>query len=169
MWRLNLDPKNPNPQSPDKQHVSPKMIKVIFNLLSLCKTFLWYHASAAFPPKETFINAIRNGNYATWSKLMVTLINCYYPNSDKIKGHLKGQCKGIQLTKQKELGKIIENETVRIKIEGKKSPLHHIPLTKTHEAFFRIEDPSNSIHTDHMGAFPFTSQQGNRYIIVMEV
>ena len=66
----------------------------------------------------------------------------------------------------KALEEIIENKTVRIEIEGKKSPFHHIPITKTHEAFFRIEDLSNSIHTDQTGAFPFTSQQGNRYIMV---
>ncbi len=62
--------------------------------------------------------------------------------------------------------KIIENESVRIKIEVKKSPFHHITITKTHEAFFRIEDVSNSIHTDQKGVFPFTSHHGNRYIMV---
>jgi hypothetical protein len=135
------------------------MINVIFNLPSSCKTFLWCHGSAGFPPKETFIDAVRNGNYATWPKLMVMLINRYYPNSDEtVKGHLKGQCQGIQSTKQKALKKIIEIKKVRIKIESKKSPFHHIPLTKTHKAFFCIEDLSNSIHTDQMGAFPFTSQ-----------
>jgi hypothetical protein len=61
---------------------------------------------------------------------------------------------------------IIENKTVNIKIGGKKSHFLHIPLNKTHEAFFRIEDLSDSIHTDQTGAFPFTSQQGNRYIMV---
>jgi hypothetical protein len=66
MWRLNLDPKNPNTHSPDKQHVTPKTINDIFDLPSSCKTFRWYHASAGFPPKETFINTIVcNGNYAT--------------------------------------------------------------------------------------------------------
>jgi hypothetical protein len=64
------------------------------------------------------------------------------------------------------LEKIIENKTVRIKIEGKKSPFHHVLITKTHKAFFRIEDLSNLIHTNQMGAFPFTSQRGNRYIMV---
>jgi hypothetical protein len=67
MWRLNLDP--------DNQHATPKMMNVIFNLPSLCKTFLWYHASVGFPPKETIIDAVRNGNYAKWPKLTVTLIN----------------------------------------------------------------------------------------------
>ncbi len=62
--------------------------------------------------------------------------------------------------------KIIENETVRIKIKGEKSPFHHIPITKVHEAFFCIEDLSNLIHTNQTGAFPFTSQYGNRNIMV---
>ncbi len=92
MCRLNLDPKNPNTHSPGKQHVTPKTINVIFNLPSSRESFLWYHTSAGFPLKKTFIDAVRNGNYATWPKLMVTLINQYYPNSDKtVKGHLKGQ------------------------------------------------------------------------------
>jgi hypothetical protein len=79
---------------------------------------------------------------------------------------LKGQRQRICSTKQIALEKIIENEQVRIKIEGENSPFHHIPITKTQEAFFRIEDLSNSIHTDQTGAFPFTSQRGNRYIMV---
>ncbi len=96
MWRLNLDPKNPNAHSPNEQHATPKTINVIFNLPSSHKTFLWYQASAEFPPKETFIDADRNRNYATWPKLTVMLINQYYPDLDKIvKGHLKGQCQGI--------------------------------------------------------------------------
>jgi hypothetical protein len=77
MWRLNLNPKNPNTHSPDKQHVTPERINVIFDLPSSGKTFLWYHASAGFPPKETFINTVLNGNYATWPKLTVMLINQY--------------------------------------------------------------------------------------------
>jgi hypothetical protein len=55
---------------------------------------------------------------------------------------------------------------VRIKIEGEGSPFHQIPITKTHEAFFRVDDLTDSIHTNQTGAFPFTSQQGNRYIMV---
>jgi hypothetical protein len=74
MWRLNLDPND--------QHATPETINVIFDLPSSHKTFLWYHTSAGFPPKETFIDAVCNRNYATWPKLMVALINQYYPDSD---------------------------------------------------------------------------------------
>ncbi len=87
------------------------------------------------------------------------LINRYYPDLDKtVKGHQKGQCQGIRLTKQKTFEKVIENKTVRIKIAGKNSPFHHIPITKTQKAFFCIEDVSDSIHTNQTGAVPFTSQ-----------
>ncbi len=55
---------------------------------------------------------------------------------------------------------------VRIKIKGEKSLFHHIPITKTHKAFFRIEDLSNLIHTNQTRAFPFTFQWDNRYIMV---
>jgi hypothetical protein len=58
--------------------------------------------------------------------------------------------------------KIIKNKEVRIKIEGKSSLFHQIPITKTHKAFFRIDDLTYSIHTNQTGTFPFTSQQGNR-------
>jgi hypothetical protein len=96
-----------------------------------------------------------------------TLINHYFPDSDEtIKGHLKGQRQGMRSTKQIALEKNIKNEEVRIKIEGKGSPFHQTPITKTHEAFFRIDDLTDSIHIDQTGAFPFTSQQDNRYILV---
>jgi hypothetical protein len=108
-----------------------RTINVIFDLPSTRETFLWYHASAGFPPKENFIDAVRNGNYSTWPKLTVTLINHYYPDLDEtIKGHLKGQRQGIRLTKQIALEKIIKNEEARIKIEGEGSPFHQIPITK---------------------------------------
>jgi hypothetical protein len=166
MWMLNLDPETTisNQEVPT---ASPETLNVIFDLPSARKTFLWYHASTGFPTKETFIDAVRKGNYATWPKLTITLINRYFPDSDKtIKGHLKGQRQGIRLTKNIALEKIIKNKQVRIKIEGENSHFHHIPITKTHKAFFCMEDLSNSIHTDQTSAFPFTSQRGNRYIMV---
>ena len=166
MWRLDLNPAT-SPPTTEAQAAPHETINVIFDLPSARDSFLWYHASTGFPTKATFIDAIRNGNYSTWPKLTVTLINHYFPDLDKmIKGHLKGQRQGIRSTKQLALDKIIEKEEVRIKVEGKGSPFHQIPITKTHEVFFRIDDLTDSIHTNQTGAFPFTSQRGNRYIMV---
>ena len=167
MWKLDLNPAA-TLTTPTDPAAPLETINVIFELPSARETFLWYHASAGFPTKATFIDAVRNGNYSTWPKLTVTLINRYFPDSDEtIKGHLKGQRQGIRSTKQVALEKIIENEEVRIKIEGEGSPFHQVPtISKTHEAFFRVDDLTDSIHTDQTGAFPFTSQRGNRYIMV---
>jgi hypothetical protein len=166
MWKLDLNPAT-SLSTPEGQAAPNETLIIIFNLPSACETFLWYHASTGFPTKATFIDAVRNGNYSTWPKLMVTLINRYFPDSDKtIKGHLKGQRQGIRSTKQVALEKVIENEEIRIKIECQNSPFHQTPITKTHETFFRIDDLTDSIHTNQTGASPFTSQQGNRYIMV---
>ncbi len=105
MWKLDLNPAATLP-TPTGRAAPLKTINVIFDLPSARETFLWYHASAGFPTKATFIDAVRNGNYSTWLKLTVTLINRYFPDSDKmIKGHLKGQCQGIRSTKQVALEK----------------------------------------------------------------
>ncbi len=94
---------------------------------------------AAFPPKETFIRAIRNGNYATWPKLTVQLNHKYMLDSDETaKGHLKGQCQGVRSMKQKAFEKMIEVEEGRIKIEGESSPFCPLTPTKLNNIFVHM-------------------------------
>jgi hypothetical protein len=40
------------------------------------------------------------------------------------------------------------------------------PIVKHSDIFMRIKDLSDTIHSDQMGGFPYTSQRGNRYIMV---
>ncbi len=69
---------------------------VIFDLPSSRQSFLWYHTLAGWPPKETFLSAVRHSNYTLWPKLTTTMIHRYMPDSDEtIKGHIKGQRQGI--------------------------------------------------------------------------
>jgi hypothetical protein len=42
-----------------------EMASAIFELPCTRQTILYHHASAGFPVKETFLAAIRAGNYAT--------------------------------------------------------------------------------------------------------
>ena len=140
MWKLDLDPAT-SPSTPQGQAAPPKSVNVIFDLPSARKTFLWYHASTGFPTKETFIEAVCNGNCSTWLKLTVTLINKYFPDStETIKGHMKGQCQGMRSTKQRALDKNIENKKVRIKMDGKDSPFNKTTITKTHEVLVRVNN-----------------------------
>ena len=104
MWKLDLNPAA-TLTTPTDPAAPLETINVIFELPSARE------ASAGFPTKATFIEAIRNGNYSTWPKLTVTLINRYFPDSDEtIKGHLKGQRQGIRSTKQVALEKITKNK-----------------------------------------------------------
>jgi hypothetical protein len=111
MWKLDLNPAASLP-TPEGQAAPLETINVIFDLPSARETFLWYHASAGFPTKATFIDAVRNGNYSIWPKLTVTLINRYFLDSDEtIKGHLNGQRLGIHSTKHATLDKISKTKT----------------------------------------------------------
>jgi hypothetical protein len=77
LWKLTLDDYN------EAQHQQPpvnKAINVIFDLPSARQSFLWYHAAGSFPTRETFIRAIRNGNYATWPNLGTCLTWMKLPN-----------------------------------------------------------------------------------------
>jgi hypothetical protein len=77
LWKLPLHPEGiaANGEPPHNE-----AINVIFNLPSACQNFLWYHAAAGLPPKETFIRAVCNGNYAMWPKLTIQLIHKSIPD-----------------------------------------------------------------------------------------
>ncbi len=70
------------------------------------------------------------------------------------------------MMKQKAFKKMIEVEEARIKNEGESSPFRPLPPTKLNDIFVRVEDLNEEIHTNQTGAFPHTSQHGNRYIMV---
>jgi hypothetical protein len=162
LWKL---PLHPEKTATNREPPHDEAINITFNLPSARQNFLWYHAADRFPPKETFTKAICNGNYATWPKLTVQLIHKYMPDTDETaKGHLKGQCQGVRSMKQKAFKKMIKVEEVRIKIEGDSSPFCSLPPTKLNNIFMRVEDLNEEIHNNLTGAFPPTSQRGNRSI-----
>ncbi len=62
LWKL---PLHAEQTAAKKEPPHNEAINVIFDLPSARQTFLWYHAATGFPVRETFIRAVRNGNYAT--------------------------------------------------------------------------------------------------------
>jgi hypothetical protein len=66
LWKLSLHAED---AAANKEPPHNEAINIIFNLPSARQNFLWYHAAAGVPPKETFIRAVCNGNYARWPKL----------------------------------------------------------------------------------------------------
>jgi hypothetical protein len=138
----------------------------IFELPSTRQTILYHHALAGFPVKETFLNAVRAGNYTTWPGLTITALQKYFPNLDELqKGHMKGQQQGIHSTNQKALDHLVESEKlVKIKVEPGTEEV--LPAKRHNDIFVRVKDLAKSIHSNQTGAFLYTLQQGNCYIMI---
>jgi hypothetical protein len=74
--------------------------------------------------------AVRARNYATWPGLTTTLISKHFPDLDKTqKVHMKGQQKGILLTKVRALG------TIKSEPGTENPPL---PIIKKHYGIFVV-------------------------------
>jgi hypothetical protein len=143
--------------------VTAELANAIFDLPPNRQTVLYYHTAVGFPLKETFLDAVQAGNYATWPGLTTQLISKHFFDSNETqKGHMKGQRQGLQSTKQKALDYIMAKEkNIKIKPGTENTPQSHI---KHHDnMFIKIMDHANTIHSNQSGAFPFTSYHSNRY------
>ena len=77
-------------------------INNVYELPSIEPAIRYLHGAAGFPPKATWIKAIRNGNYLTWPLLTVKNVNKYFPESEETqKGHMRNQRQGVRSTKVK--------------------------------------------------------------------
>jgi hypothetical protein len=104
LWRMNLDLDYEilGHASSDQFIAGVDVANAIFDLPNSRQSLMYFHAAAGFPTKETFTDAVRAGNYATWPGLTTTLISKHFPDSDETqKGHMKGQRKGVRSTKVK--------------------------------------------------------------------
>jgi hypothetical protein len=111
LWKLNLDAGTKVTQKGISAQPTNKIVNAIFDLPNNHQTMLYYYALAGFPTKETFLDTVRAGNYATCPGLTTALLNKHFPNSDKMqKGIMKGQHQGVQSTKHKALEHILARE-----------------------------------------------------------
>ncbi len=78
LWKMALDPQEEasergigitlKAEQANAMFDKAEQANVIFDLPSSLQSFLWYHASAGWPPKETFFTEDRHGNYTSWPK-----------------------------------------------------------------------------------------------------
>jgi hypothetical protein len=157
LWKmeLNLDYEILGQEHPNHFIASIDAANTIFDLPNTCQSLMYYHASAGFPVKETFTDAVGAGNYATWPGLTTTLISKHFPDSKETqKGHMKGQRKGVRSTRVKAA------TTIKIEPGTKDSPPKLVAIKRMNDIFVKIYKLAETIHTDQTGAFPITSQQG---------
>jgi hypothetical protein len=157
LWKLDLDYEVLGRKYPDLLIAGVAKTNTIFNLPNTRQSLL-YHPGG-FPPKETFLAAVRVGNYAMWPGLTTTLIHKHFPDFDETqKGHIKEQRKGVRSTKV--------STPVTIKVEPGTANPPPPTITKHYDIFVMVYELLDTIYTDQTGPFPITSQQGYWYIMV---
>jgi hypothetical protein len=155
LWKmeLDLDFEILGQEHPEQFVVGIDEANAIFNLPNTHQSLMYFHAVVGFPVKETFLEAVRTRNYATWPGLMTTLNAKHFPDSDETqKGHMKGQRKGVGSTRVK--------PAYEIKIEPgtEDPPPKLVRIEKMDDIFVKIYKLVEEIHMDQTGAFPVTSQ-----------
>ena len=82
MWQVKITP----PQGPTPTHQSANTLMAERTKPELAQ---WYHATLFRPVKQTLIQAIKKGYFATWPYLTIDLINKHLPQSmATAKGHM---------------------------------------------------------------------------------
>jgi hypothetical protein len=151
LWKLNLDYEVLDKEYPKQFILGIDKANAIFNLPNNRQSLLYHHALAGFPPKEAFLAVVWAGNYATWPGLTTYLISKHFPNLDNTqKGHMKGQQKGIRLTK------VRAPVAIKIELGTENSPP---PTIKRHyNIFAMVYELLDTVYTDQTSAFPITLQ-----------
>jgi hypothetical protein len=155
LWKmeLDLDYEILGQEHPNHFIAGVDVANAIFDLPNTRPSLMYYHASAGFPVKETFMDAVRAKNYATWPGLATTLISKHIPDSKEMqKGHIKGQRKGVQSTRVK------AETTIKIEPVTEDSPQKLVAIKRMNDIFVKIYKLLETIHTDQTGPFPITSQ-----------
>jgi hypothetical protein len=83
LWKLDLDYEVLDRKYPDQFIAGVDEANTIFNLPNTQQSLFYHHALVEFPPKETFLSAVRVENYATWPGQTTTLILKHFPNLDE--------------------------------------------------------------------------------------
>jgi hypothetical protein len=126
----------------------------------------YLHAAAGYPMKPTWIEAIKNKQFASWPGLTVKAVTKNFLESEEtIKGHARKIKSGLRSTKQKEPAYKFEDKEE----EATAHPIH--PTIKQNNIFIKIydveDDTMGLIYIDQTGCFPKKNSQGNQYIMVL--
>ncbi len=152
LWRLSRDQEySPIRGSRSKQEVAAN----VYTLPSMPQTIRYLHAAAGFPTKDSWIKAIKNGNYSTWPGVTAEAVNRHFPESiETQKGHMKKQRQNVRLTKQT----IVVDEATEEE-----------ELTRTimkHNIIVKVFNASEVVYSDQTGRLPVQSSRGNTSLMV---
>lgn len=116
----------------------------------------YFHAAVGFPVRDTWLRAIKTGNFKTWPGLTHANASKYCPSSDAtIKGDMTQGRQGMRSTKPRALRPRLRPQP----------PEPDLPTEASNELHIRVEHVSH-LYLDYCGRFPIKSRSGNQYIMI---
>ena len=153
LWKIKLTDKA-KVSAPQKQTTCEA--NNVYTLPAVKQSIRYLHAAAGYPTKETWIAAVKAGNFSSWPGLTEQAIKRHFPESNETQcGHLKKQRQHVRSTKQTHPNQRIKNTP-----HTEPTPEHGV----IHVVIF---NSNNTVYTDQTGKFPITSNRGNKYIMIM--
>jgi hypothetical protein len=149
LWRLSRDDETPI------THTSNEVAANVYSLPLMPQTIRYLHAAAGFPTKDSWIKAVKNGNYATWPGITVEAVNKHFPESvETQKGHMKKQRQNVRSTKQKV---IVDDDPDGVELTR--------AITKQN-ILVKVINANETVFTNQTGRFPVQSNRGNTSLMV---
>jgi hypothetical protein len=157
LWLLPLCP-NPRPIEPNHapaQHYG----NALYQTSSKPDLIQYLHAACYSPSTTTWLRAIANNHFTTWPGLTARAVKRYLPPSmATAKGHMDKHRKNHRSTKP--VPKEEEQDTDEFPTQA--------PQSNALFACFGIANAQGHIvYTDLTGAFPITSNAGNKYLLIL--
>jgi hypothetical protein len=133
-----------------EQGLPTKAIHNVYKLKMQPKLIQYLHTAAGFPTKPTWIKAIKNKQFASWTGLTTKAAAKHYPESEEtLKGRGRKMRNGLQTTRA-------TNEVHTIEPEQEDVDMHLEELNKQHHSiYFKIynvgEEAIQTIHSNYTG------------------
>jgi hypothetical protein len=130
----------------------------VYKLPSIEQMVRYLHTAAGHPPEDTWVKAVRHGNFNLWPLIDTKNVRKYFPELEETQlGHMQGQRQGVQSTRLK--------QPVNISPEPSIEKKHYIFV---HIYKLNQEDClTATIYADQTGDFPYISSRGNRSIMLL--
>jgi hypothetical protein len=108
-----------------------------------------------FPTKDTWIKAIKSGNYGSWPGINADAVNKHFPEAIKTqKGHMEKQRQNVGSTKQKV---IVEEMDIDVELT---------PTSAKHNILVKVFNAHNTVYSDQTGRLPVQSNIDNKLLMV---
>ena len=121
----------------------------MYELTNTEKVVAWYHATACYPTKTTWLKEIDTGFFATWPLLTMKEVRKNFPEAEETsKGHMRRIKSGVRSTK----AQVQEHPEVEAMTSA------FTDLRKKHkDIYIQVKDVSEMVYSDQTGRFPVVS------------